>query len=287
MSNIMPTITELSVDEIQMGDRLRPVSQAGVDALKASIEELGVMKDKIHVRKIKRSGNYVLMVGGHRLTAARELGWETIPVVCWDCNDSFARLMEIDDNLAGAELTALDTAVFLAERKDVYERLHPETIATAGAELAAKRWNDATDIVSTASFATATAEKFGISDRQVRRLVAAGSVLRGRNANDLRNAPNPVTLKDLTEIAKIGEVSERDRVVALLSNGDVKNASEARRKYQSELGNGPTPLNNTDATFARLLDAWRRAPKAARKMFLETEGDEVSAVLAELKGSSE
>lgn len=283
MSNIMPTVTELSVDEIQMGDRLRPVSQAGVEALKASIEELGVMKDKIHVRKIKRTGNYVLMVGGHRLTAARELGWETIPVVCWDCNDNFARLMEIDDNLAGAELTALDTAVFLAERKEVFEKMHPE-MALGGFRGNQHTGNLVPDIVS---FTTATAEKFGITDRQVRRLVAAGSVLRGRNANDLRNAPNPVTLKDLTEIAKIGEVSERDRVVALLSNGDVKNASEARRKYQSELGNGPSPLNNTDATFARLLDAWRRAPKAARKMFLETEGDEVSAVLAELKGSSE
>lgn len=287
MSQVMPTITELSVDEIQMGDRLRPVSQAGVEALKASIEELGVMKDKIHVRKIKRSGNYVLMVGGHRLTAARELGWETIPVVCWDCNDNFARLMEIDDNLAGAELTALDTAVFLAERKDVYEKMYPETKAVTGAALVSKRWSDTDDIVSLVSFTTATAEKLGCSKRHVERLVAAGAVLRGRNANDLRSAPNPVTLKDLTEIAKIGEVSERDRVVALLSKGDVKNASEARRKYQSELGNGPAPLNNTDATFARLLDAWQRAPKAARKMFLEEEGDDVRAVLAELKGGSE
>ena len=47
------------------------------------------------------------MAGAHRLTAARELGWETIKVTCWTCTDDFARLMEIDDNLAGAELTAL------------------------------------------------------------------------------------------------------------------------------------------------------------------------------------
>lgn len=283
MSNIMPTITELPVDEIQMGDRLRPVSQAGVEALKESIKELGVMKDKIHVRKIKRSGNYVLMVGGHRLTAARELGWETIPVVCWDCNDNFANLMEIDDNLAGAELSALDTAVFLAARKEVYEKIHPE------AKQGGARGNQHTGgwQTDTMSFCQSTAEKFGITDRQVRRLVAAGSVLRGRNANDLRNAPNPVTLKDLTEIAKIGEVSERDRVVALLSEGKAKKAAEARRMYQSELGVAPAPLNNTDATYLRLLDAWQRAPKAARKMFLEAEGNEVRAVLAELEGGAE
>jgi len=284
MATIIQSITELPVGEIAMIKRLRPVSQAGVEALKASIAELGVMKDPIHVRKIKRSGQIVLMAGGHRLSVAKELGWDTIKVTCWECNDDFARLMEIDDNLAGAELTVLDTAVFLAERKRVYEKMYPEARATSGAELVAKRW-DTTDTMSAVSFAKVTAEKFGISDRHVRRMVKAGSDLSGDDANALRASERAVTLSDLSELAKIGEVDERARVVALLAEGGVKSAKDARKAFANEQGRGPAPLNNTDKTWLRLKDAWNRAPKAGRIIFLEECGDEVAALLAELEAN--
>lgn len=217
MNKILSTITELPVAKIEFGERLRPVSRSGVDALKASIEELGVMKDPIHVRKIKRSGKIVLMAGGHRLTAAIELGWEVIKVTCWECTNGFAELMEVDDNLAGAELTPLDTAVFLAARKEIYEKLHPETKAAKGADLVAKRWKNTADTRSTVSFAATTAEKFGISDRQVRRLVSAGAALHSSEVSNLRQAPKQVSLKDLNEIAKIGLNEELSRVVELSS----------------------------------------------------------------------
>lgn len=280
-ATIIQSITELPVDQIEMGDRLRPVSKAGVEAIKASVGVLGVIKDAIHVRKIKRNDKIVLIAGGHRLTAARELEHPTIKVVCWDCNDDFARLMEIDDNLAGAELTPLDTAVFLAERKRVYEKLHPE--AKQGGDR--RSANFQTDIVSVRSFAAATAEKFGLTDRHVRRMVSAGSVLTGGDAHRLRSSGRPVTLNDLTEIAKIGDVTERYRVIELLAEGQVKSAKDARRTWASENNRGVTPpMNNTEKTWLRLADAWKRAPKAGRVTFLEEHGDEVQALLDELRG---
>lgn len=282
-AKIIQSITELPVDDIQMGTRLRPVSKAGVEAIKASITELGVMKDAIHVRKHKRGGKIELLAGAHRLTVAQELDWPTIKVVCWDCNDDFARLMEIDDNLAGAELTALDTAVFLAERKRVYEKLHPETKADA---FKGNRHTGslAADTMSVTSFAVATAEKFGISDRHVRRMVSAGSVLTGGDAHRLRSSGRPVTLNDLTELAKIGDVSERYRVIDLLAEGKVKSAKDARKTWASEQNRGVTPpMNNTEKTWQRLQDAWKRASKAGRVTFLEEYGDEVQALLDEIR----
>jgi len=281
MATIIQSITELPVGEIAMIKRLRPVSQAGVEALKASIAELGVMKDPIHVRKIKRSGQIVLMAGGHRLSVAKELGWDTIKVTCWECNDDFARLMEIDDNLAGAELTVLDTAVFLAERKRVYEKMYPE------ARQGGHRGNQHTGgwQTDTMSFCQTTAEKFGITERHVRRMVKAGSDLSGDDANALRASERAVTLSDLSELAKIGEVDERARVVALLAEGGVKSAKDARKAFANEQGRGPAPLNNTDKTWLRLKDAWNRAPKAGRIIFLEECGDEVAALLAELEAN--
>lgn len=126
MAELITTITEVPVEDVIVRDRLRPVSEAGVAALLASIGELGVIKDAIHVRR-KKDGSLHLMAGAHRLSAARQLGWAMIPAKVWTCTDDWARLMEIDDNLAGSELTVLDTAVFLARRKQVYERMHPQT----------------------------------------------------------------------------------------------------------------------------------------------------------------
>ncbi|TNJ40469.1 ParB/RepB/Spo0J family partition protein [Phaeobacter sp. B1627] len=279
-ATIIQSITELPVGDIEMNNRLRPVSRAGVEAIKASITELGVMKDAIHVRKIKRSGKIELLAGAHRLTAARDLGWESITVVCWECNDDFARLMEIDDNLAGSGLTALDTAVFLAERKKVYEKLHPETRGgVAGGRARQGLAND------TMSFAAATAEKFGTSVRQIERIVRAGKSLTGGDAHRLRSSERPITLADLTELSKVGDVSERYRVVNLLAEGKVKSAKDARRTWASENNRGVTPpMNNTEKTWQRLQDAWRRAPKAGRVIFLEEHGDEVQALLDEIRG---
>jgi ParB family chromosome partitioning protein len=265
-----PTLMQIDrvrVDQIDARDRLRPVSEAGVDSLLASIAEVGVMKDPIHVRR-KKDGRLVLIAGGHRLEAARRLGWEEIEARVWtDVTDDWARMMEIDDNLAGAEMNALDTAVFLATRKAVYERLHPE--AKVGGDRRSVEFQ--TDTMSVWSFAKATAEKWGIDERHVRRMVAAGSRLNPKEVGQLRRAPRPVTLKDLDTIGRIESAVERYRVVDLLSNGQVKSASEARNRIRAEeKGEAVEGVveEGKDPAFNALMTAWKRAGAAARKRFL-------------------
>lgn len=112
-----------------------------------------------HAVKRERDGSLHLIAGGHRLEAARRLGWEEIEAKVWtDVTDDWARLMEVDDNLAGSGMNALDTAVFLATRKAVYERLHPETKAGVAGGLA--RQGSASEL---SSFADVTAEKFNMN----------------------------------------------------------------------------------------------------------------------------
>lgn len=261
------------VAEVDDSKRLRPVSEAGVESLIASVAELGVMKDPVHVRRVK-SGALVLIAGGHRLEAARRLGWEEIEAKVWtDVTDDWARLMEIDDNLAGAEMNALDTAVFLAERKRVYEKLHPET--KHGVAGAIARW-DASDIVS---FASATAEKFGVSRRHIERLVAAGTKLGTDEVRQLRGAPRPVTLKDLTEISKIANPVERYDVVARLSQGSDKSAAAARKSLSQDAGTTPPPKDPVEEAFQQLLKAWSRAPMAAKRRFADELSGEIGPML--------
>lgn len=248
---ILMQMNKVRVADVDARQRLRPVSEAGVDSLIASVAELGVMKDPIHIRK-KKDGRLVLIAGGHRLEMARRLGWEEIEAKVWtDVTDDWARLMEIDDNLAGAEMNALDTAVFLAERKRVYEKLHPET--KAGVAGANARWN-ASDIVS---FASATAEKFGVSKRQIERLVAIGGRLGADEIDLLRGSPRQVSLKDLTEISKIGQENERKQVVLRLSGGNARSASDARKSLAVEAGKIAVK-DPVDAQFAALQTAWSR-----------------------------
>lgn len=277
-------IDQCPVAEIEARGRLRPVSEAAVESLIASITELGVMKDAIHVRQIRHKGGaLVLIAGAHRLEAAKRMGWETVPAKVWtDVTDDWARLMEIDDNLAGAEMNALDTAVFLATRKAVYERLHPETKQGVAGGLA--RQGLATDIVS---FAASTAEKFGLSTRQIERIVAAGSRLGPDQVAALRQAPRPVTLKDLADIAKIGEATDRYAVVDRLSAGKAKSAADALRSLKAEAGGCAVIKDPVQEALKVLSTAWSRAPMAAKRRFIAEYLPEIEAVLERSDGRLE
>ena len=96
-----------------------------------------------------------------------------------------------------------------------------------------------------------------------------------------------MTLKDLQDISKISETGERYHVVDCLVEGKVRNASAARKLWKAERGQAPAPMSPTDQAYTRLLDAWDRAPKAARKRFLEGRGDAVREVLDDLDAPSD
>jgi ParB family chromosome partitioning protein len=254
-------------------DRLRPVSEAGVEAVMSSIGELGLMKDPIHLRLVRSQAadipeRLVLIAGGHRLAAASRLGWETVPARVWECSDDWARLMEVDDNLAGAELSPLDTAVFLAERKYIYEALHP------GSKWGGDRRSDQVDIMSATSFAKVTAEKFGVSERHVRRLVSIGGALEEVEVRQLRGAPRTVTLADLQQLSKLEDPADRIAVVRRLHDGSEPSAARAIRAHR---GVDARPISPEQDAFERLMVMWERAPRGAKARFrrwLEAEGYE-------------
>lgn len=267
--------TALAPDSIVAEGRLRPVSEAGVQAILGSVEELGQIVTPLVVRqrRDKNSVVYELLDGAHRLEAARRLGLEAVPVRVFECTNDQAKLLEIDGNLAGAELNPLDTAVFLATRKAVYERLHPET--KRGAAGAAARW-DASEL---GSFASVTAEKFGMTARQVQKIVAAGSRLGADEIAKLRAAPRQVTLKDLQDIAKIKQPPDRYDVVAALAEGRAKTASAALKALQAPV---ETPEKSpADEQLSALLKAWDRAGMAALRRFVAERFDALAPLVVD------
>ena len=116
----------LALDVIETGDRLRAVNGGTVQHLAESMKFSG-LQYPIQVRENGTDG-YVLVSGAHRLQAARALAWPHIEAFVLDrLDEDTLALLEIDENLMRVELNPLDRGVFIARRKDIYERLYPET----------------------------------------------------------------------------------------------------------------------------------------------------------------
>ena len=85
-----------------------------VTRLMDSLSRIG-LKTPITLRATD-DGDLLLVAGLHRLEAARRLGWEEIQAtITYDWTADEARMWEISENLARAELTALERDEHVAE----------------------------------------------------------------------------------------------------------------------------------------------------------------------------
>jgi len=177
---------------IDTSDRLRPVTPENAQLTAASISEIGQIQP-IVVRVHPNGNGLKLIAGGRRCAATAILGREQIGAVLVECTDDEARMIEIDENLAREELSPLDRAFFLAERKRVYEAMNPETVH--GKAKKPKRPTSEKDkvanIATFARFSKDAAKSTGLSERTVQLACALASAL----------SPEAVALIRSTKIA--------------------------------------------------------------------------------------
>lgn len=274
----LTSISELPIDEIEIGARLRDVSPAGVSNMVEIIRANGFL-GRVLVRRTKKGD--VLLDGAHRLTAARELGMETIPCDVVRCNETEALALECDGNLGVTGLTSLQLAYFLSRKREAHQKLHPEARQGYASNAVQKGQTEFN------SLCQSIAEERGITPRQVYRIMAAGDAIGPDEYRRLASAPNPVRLNDLEQIAKITQTGERYFVIDALAKGTAKKASAARKLYLAELGKGPSVQSPADGEHRRLMDAFKRAGKVARARFVRANADALRALLDELEGGEE
>ena len=102
----------LRIDDIQVGERHRQLTEDAVERLQSSMKELGLMQP-ITVRIVEEmvvdgdltAGVPVLVAGRHRLEAAKRLGWSHIDCVELDDDALKAEMWEIAENLHRLDLT--------------------------------------------------------------------------------------------------------------------------------------------------------------------------------------
>jgi ParB family chromosome partitioning protein len=88
---------EVALTDIRVFKRLRPLESARVESLAASMKETGLLHP-IAVRRTPEG--YHLILGRHRLEAARQLKWQTIRAsIFFDMTADQAALAEVEGNL--------------------------------------------------------------------------------------------------------------------------------------------------------------------------------------------
>ncbi len=184
---------KMAIERILVGDRVRPLRQPTVDIYAEAMAARGELDQAITVRPLSDPvgiRDHRLVAGGHRLAAAEQIGWSDIEVVVKHyASDDAARLAQIDENLQREELTPLDRAIFLAERKGVWEEIHP---GPNGAATVGRRRPEATKRQSLPfGFSREAAEAIGLSERTIRDAVLVAAL--GPDAERLRRAPSTAT----------------------------------------------------------------------------------------------
>lgn len=251
-------LTQVPVDAIVVGDRLRPVDDAWAAMLAENIAQVGVLRQPIEVRQVK--DRLVLIAGGHRLEAVRRLGWETIPALVYTgLTEIEARLAEVDENLVRHELSPLDRATFLAQRKELYEQLHPET--RGGVAGGKARHGAANEIIS---FAADTAKRVGLTERSIQLAV---TIARGLDPAVRAAIAGTVWAKKQADLILLAKAAPEDQRAALeiLREGLEPTVKAALDRAS---GRRPAEVDPMAAALTKLLDLYGRSPALVRRQFL-------------------
>ena len=271
--------------QIRVADRLRlALDEATVETIAGSMAELG-LQSPVLLRPWRAAGPegsdawgredaglFALVAGAHRLEAARRLGWTHIEAMIVEGTPDEVRLIEIDENLARAELTVLDRARFLATRKRIYLRLHPAQRRGGDRKSVDYKEENLTAKFAVRSFADEVGASAGLSERAVRRAVDIGEKLDDQAAADLAGTGLADREGELHALSRMP--ASKQRVIAAICRdaprgatlGKALAALEGRGKRAKTTTGGRTPAG---AGLAALQRAWRGADEETRRRFLD------------------
>jgi ParB/RepB/Spo0J family partition protein len=223
-------IEKIGLAIAEQSERLRAVRPEVVAALAESMARLGQLQPIVITPR--KSAGYFLIAGKHRVAAAVKLKWDTIEATVLEGLDlDRAQLAEIDENLVRADLSPAERAMHVAKRKEIYERIHPETKHGAVGRGRKKSSQDAK------SFAEETARATG-----QHRATVARDAARGTHVKVLAEVAGTSLDKgdELDALAKLPETSQR-ALVARAKDGEKVSAKtevkkERRQEREAELG---------------------------------------------------
>mgnify|MGYP001396276131 FL=1 len=224
-------IERIPLRTLKASGQPRPLITEAVDKLAASIREVGLIQP-ISVRCVPvmdggvAVDGYQIVAGHHRVAAARALGWTEIDAIIVDAGEHLqAELIEIDENLCRAELTASQRAQAIKRRKQIWEALHPNSGNTLSTipDRGPGRPKE---------FGGATAEAAGMTKQAINQHLARAEAI----GDDLERVTGTSLDKgvELDALAKLPE-SERRELIDKAEAGEQVSARKASAAKQQAL----------------------------------------------------
>lgn len=244
-------MSKVDVELIRVGQRLRGISDAQVEALVNSIADVGLLNPiTVYPRSVVVGGistdGYGLIAGAHRLEACKRLGLAEIDVHITELSELERQIAECDENLCASSLTPAERAMFTARRKEAYEALHPET-KNGGDRRGPDR--QVGELKEADRFTADTAAKTGESERTVQRNAERGEKI-DRKA------------LELVKSTKLDNGAYLDKLKAMP-------APEQIKRVRSDLAATKAVKSDHEVILAQanaIVSAWNRACPEAREL---------------------
>lgn len=228
-------IERIPLRTLKASGQPRPLITEAVDKLAASIREVGLIQP-ISVRCVPvmdggvAVDGYQIVSGHHRVAAARALGWTEIDAIIVDAGEHLqAELIEIDENLCRAELTASQRAQAIRRRKQIWEALHPAGIQVA--KVGSPEIGYGKPPAQEHGFATSTASVSGESKTAINRHLARAEAI----GDDLERVTGTSLDKgvELDALAKLPEPERKDLIARAEAGEEVSARKTTAVKRES------------------------------------------------------
>lgn len=266
----------IAIAQIDATNRLRSIDPDWVAAL---AEDFAAEGQLTAIEVVAKGEGYRLVYGGHRLEAAKRLGWADIraDVQTLDAflDESRMRLREIKENVLSRGLSVLDRAVSLAEWKAIYESAK-KTAGHGGKRKGAGAAIELQDFAT--RFSKEAAKAIGVSERSIFLAVQIATGIDKTVRERIALHPIADNQSELNQLAH--EPASRQAAIASLILSDPPQAATVGEAI-AVLDRLPRPRKVP--TYEKLSEKFGRLKEKDQKAFFALHRDAIEAWLAETR----
>lgn len=275
----MMEITRIALSHVQRQSSARDINTSAVSGIAASMKEIGqltpifVRAANIPIKGVMEPG-YLLIAGNHRVEAARQLGWSEIDARVMVGESLEAELIEIDENLCRAELTASQRASAIKRRRQIWEALHPNS----GNSFSTIPPDEPRGRGRPPEFASETAAAAGMTKQAINQHLARADAL----GDDLERIAGTSLDKGVElDALKAMPEPERKELIDRAAAGE-KVSARASQKSDTEPAKEPVKVNAAEVFAADIHAALRLAMAKFSCRAVAPFGEMVEAAYADL-----
>jgi hypothetical protein len=277
--NEIDALVSVRVDQIELGERLRPVDADWARALGQIMARQG-QQTPVEICRLPGQSNWTIVTGAHRLVGARSAGIAYLKAIVVGADRAERRMREVSENLWRRDLEPIDRAAFIAELALLYRQRAGIAKADHRSKSVPSKWKqalqaEAVETLETISNVYGWSEEIGaqlgLTSRTVRNDLLIYRRIAPSLIDQLRRERHPVATNatQLRALAKLEPEQQREVVEYLVW-----------RTHPSGVG----PVKSVAAAIALTRDNLSAADPETKRLttFLGTFG---RMSLAEKKGA--